>query len=95
MKLSINAGLLLLCSSSADAMKLYSPPSWSVRADMPYSASDLTATTVGAKIYIVGGCTGAQEYTEWQVYGSCSAVAALSFLPHLPLAPLTLLLLAL
>lgn len=54
--------LLLVCFSSADGFKIYSPPSWSVQNSMPYAASDFTATTLGEKIYIVGGCDGPQNF---------------------------------
>lgn len=58
----ISAAALFLCALSADAMKLYSPPSWSLRTAMPYAASDFTATPLGGKIYIVGGCNGNQTW---------------------------------
>lgn len=62
--------------ASAAAATVYSPPSWSFHARMPYAASDMTATSVDGSVYLVGGCVGNQSYitTDWGGMYSCSAV---------------------
>jgi len=66
--------LLLLTSSlgTALATDLYSH-SWQALAEMPYAASDLTATTVGSRIYLVGGCSNDQIHIpDWGGMYVCS-----------------------
>lgn len=36
---------------------------WMSKTAMPVKRSDMTATTVGDGIYIIGGCTNDQEYS--------------------------------
>ena len=46
---------------------------WMSKAAMPVKRSDMTATTVGDGIYIIGGCTNDQEYsTGAQMWGTWS-----------------------
>jgi len=48
---------------------------WQSKADMPENRSDLTATTVGDAIYLIGGCEGNQEWSAEAGMYLCSAAS--------------------
>lgn len=53
--------------------------SWVTKASMPAARSDMTVTTVGDKIYLIGGCISDQQWTispDYSYYGCGSGLAS-------------------
>jgi N-acetylneuraminic acid mutarotase len=48
---------------------------WNRKADMPGNRSDMTATTVGDAIYLIGGCSGDQEWNSDAKMYLCSSAS--------------------
>lgn len=80
---AVFATAVLSGSASVSAAPLTAPRHvWVERSTMPYPLSDMSATTVGDAIYLVGGCVSNQTYDVGAQMYLCGEVTAKTMMYH-------------